>query len=169
MDPVPIVPVILQVIKAFQKVHAGVQSARRCGQKFKDFKSDLQIQEHRFLNECVLLFEVKGEGRKKTQEMVIDLRHDGWKDKTMETQLQGRLKQSYSICSMLVEQIHGDLQLLIEDLQGFGKIESLKTEVSISYHVQTLSKQANATRTRTGKRLCDASVVHSNLPLTGRV
>jgi len=138
MDPVSIslgvvglVPVIVQVIKAFRDLQAGVKTARKCGQKLKDLRFELQVQEHRFLNECVLLLHASCEDKKSTQDMVSDPNHGNWADKSLNARLRRRLQQSYSVCLILIEHIFDDLQSLVADLQGFSEVESLKTPVSL--------------------------------------
>lgn len=125
-----VIPVIAQAIKAFQILKTRIHTARKCGEKLKDLKFDIEVQEHRLFNECVLLLHASGQSQTDTDQMIKNLGDDRWEDNSLDARLQEKLKRSYNICSRLIERMNNDLQSLIVDLCGFEEVEKVKQKVS---------------------------------------
>lgn len=120
----------MQAIKAFRILKTRIHTARKCGEKLKDLKFDIEVQEHRLFNECVLLLHASGQSQRDTDQMIKNLGDDRWEDNSLDARLQEKLKRSYNICSMLIKRMNNVLQSLIVDLCVFDEVEKEKEKVS---------------------------------------
>jgi len=123
-----ILPVMVEIIKAYKDVRKGIISVISCARELKLIELDLKVQERRFLNELEILLQqvVRNE---RARDMIEDTTHPFWHDRNIEDNIRESLDRSYSLCAEIVDSIKASLQELSESLAIFEKIRDQRQKV----------------------------------------
>jgi len=142
---VGVVPVIVEAIRAYRKIHAHVKIARKCSKHLNDICLNLETQRIRFLNECILLLKQTGHDEAMGQSMIANTKHENWTDNLLEARIQRHLGESYGLCQRIISRISELQSEVARLLECFDKLKTQKAKVltrngvawTISYHIWT--------------------------------
>jgi hypothetical protein len=125
------VPVIIEAIRAYRKLHSYVKTARKCVHHLRDICLNLDTQRTLFLNECIFLLGHTGQDEAIGQSMVSDLEHPKWTDSQLEGCIRRHLGDNYELCHAIISRIHEIQYELSQELEPFKQLKGQKQEVRL--------------------------------------
>jgi hypothetical protein len=129
LGTIGLVPVLVNAITTFRRIHRGVKAAKRCVEHLDAIAIDWKIQHGRFLNECVLLLIMGGEEEIVGRAMVKDSLHAGWTKINIASSIQRCLGESYDLCVKIIKRIEVISISLEKMMDCFDTVRSKKLKV----------------------------------------
>jgi hypothetical protein len=148
---VGIVPVIVDAIKLFKEIRAGVRTARKYAANLEEIEVDFSVQWTRFLNECVLLLRQAGEND--CGSMARDHSHPGWDNDSLDDRIGHCLAESYGACKLVMDRIVGIQTKINAALFCFKTVRTQRKKVS--YYFLRRRTLIVGSRVNQGQQLSD--------------
>lgn len=131
LGAVGLVPVIVEVVKAYRTAHHAIVAVLGCTRELKLIELDLKVQERRFLNELEILLRQTDQGTT-SRDMVEDTAHPLWLDKDLAKRISQSLGRSYALCVEIINSIKAHLEALSQSLSLFDEIRAQRQKVCTS-------------------------------------
>lgn len=127
---VGVLPVIAASIKGIKILRDSIRTARKCIKHLDDIELNIETQQVRFLNECILLLRQAGKDEASCSALIANPDHPGWTtEETIEESIRKLLGTTYDICRKIVGKITEITEDAKKELNCFDVVRKEKQKV----------------------------------------